>query len=648
MAELSLPSSPSDGDTVTHEGTKFTYVLAKDRWDRTLTNARIENVVPSANLSVTATGITGNTLVFTQADGSTANVDLSALSGGQVTSYATESDLPSDADNGSHGYVTATSFLYVKATSGWYKITSVNLTPAVTISSNNVTMSGAAETFDVTYTVAEPEDTPVTITVSNTGISNTDQVSVTHHTGNNTISLLSGTAALSGGTITISASDGINVGTGTISIDVTQAITYSLNSDTPKSFTSSPSMASLLDGPDNYDDNIDINYDGTAIVTGTGASNPIPGNSGYNNAGALAHIVKQSGTWVRTVSTQNINYYTSPGNARLGTYGVTISPNGKRSAAATYQRLSSGGNGPTLARPIHNWDSLSITDGTAYSPAYNQTQLNVPNGPGGSHNSGQQIYMRSPFVGVVGNRYSYSLWAMPYIKNTSSTFTSQGCLKVIRNDEQSTNSNGVDDISTISNTISNHNAGQKGGAINHQGDRMVYATGSNRFDYYKATGTAGYVTTGVSTNSLSSIGGISTSALAPAGHAFRFDSNYNLYVHGGSQIAVFDLTNGTSSDLNSYTTINLSTLVSTSPTTGAAVTWSNNIDGFSVSYDGTYMVTINGSNGYMYIFDNLTGTWALSQEIVPPAGVWESCAMSGDKSTIAARTSTNAVYIYEG
>jgi len=231
MANLTLPGSPSDGDTVTHEGTKFTYNATAGRWTRELLSSRIETVVPSTNTSVTATAISGNNLVFTQADGSTANVDLSALSGGQVTTYANESDLPSDADNGSHGYVTATTFLYVKATTGWYKITSVNLTPAVTVGSSTISLTEEAQTIDVTYTVAEPEDTPVTITVSNTGISNTDQVTITHTEGNNTISVLSGNTVLSGGTITISASDGINIGTGTISVDLSLGLWSSYSSE---------------------------------------------------------------------------------------------------------------------------------------------------------------------------------------------------------------------------------------------------------------------------------------------------------------------------------------------------------------------------------------------------------------------------------
>jgi len=59
------------------------------------------------------------------------------------------------------------------------------------------------------------------------------------------------------------------------------------------------------------------------------------------------------------------------------------------------------------------------------------------------------------------------------------------------------------------------------------------------------------------------------------------------------------------------------------------------------------MVTVNGNSGSMYILDKFSGTWAVTQEIASPAGVWEAAAISGDSNTIVARTSTNAVYIYE-
>jgi hypothetical protein len=577
-----------------------------------------------------------------------------------ATNYASVDLLPASGNTaGDFGFVTSVNRLFIWNGIGWYNIALVNTTPTFDSLPNSsyILDSNAGIATTITLNATDPEEVPITYSyvASDSAsdfatISQSDNVITVTALPKATVWANVGPGDSGGGTFTITfkASDGINIvpAVSSFTLTINLANSYSLNSDTPQSFVSSPSMASLLDGPDVFDGNIDINYDGTAIVTGTGSSNPIVGNSSYNNHGALAYIVKQSGTWVRTVNKQNINYRTSPGNGRIGVYGVTVSPNGKRSASMTSVRLSNA-NGPTLARPIHDWASLSITDAGAYSPAYNQTQVSVPTGPGGTHNADVGVSFLSPFVGEVGGSYSYALFAQPSIKNTSSTFTFQGLLRVIRNDETSTSSNGLQDLTYISNTLSNHRAGQKGGAINHQGDRMVYCAGSNIFDYYKAASTAGYVTTAVSAGSLSSIGGISAANLAPAGNAMRFDSNYNLYVHGGSQIAVFDLTNGTSSDFNAYTTIDLSTLLATSPLTGTAITWNTDIDAFSVSYDGQYMVTVNGNSGSMYILDKFSGTWAVTQEIAPPVGIWETAAISGDGNTIVARTSTNAVYIYE-
>jgi len=573
-----------------------------------------------------------------------------------ATTYDSADLLPLSGNTaGDFGFVSETNRLYLWNGIGWYNIALVNTTPTFDSLPNSsyVLDSNAGIATTITLNATDPEEVPITYSyvasdsASNFAtISQSDNVITVTALPKATVWSNLGLGDSGGGTFTITfkASDGINIvpAVSSFTLTINLANAYSLNSDTPKSFTSSPSMASLLDGPDVFDNTIDINYDGTAIITGTGGSNPVTGNSSYNNHGALAYIVKQSGTWIRTVNKSNINYRTFPGNAYLGTYGVTVSPNGKRSCACTYQALNNAYL-PTMARPIHDWGSLSISDGAAYSPSYNQTSLSFSYGPG-TRTSTTQIYICSPFVGEVGGTYSYSLWTAPFNKTTSSTFTTQGTLKVIRNDETSTNSTGVSDHSTITNTISNFYAGEKGGAINHQGDRMVHAS-RNAFNYHK--GTNGSVGTVVSQNTLTSIGGISISSLAPRPYALRFDSNYNLYVHGGSQIAVFDLTNGTSSDFNSYTTVDLSTLLATSPLTGTAITWNTDIDAFSVSYDGQYMVTVNGNSGSMYILDKFSGTWAVTQEIASPAGVWEAAAISGDSNTIVARTSTNAVYIYE-
>jgi len=219
MANLSLPSSPTNGQVVTHENTKFVYSQSKDVWTRETLSTRIENVVPSTNESISSTGIIGSNLVFTKADGSTSNVSLQALAGGAVTVYANESDLPAVAQNGDHAFVTTTDDLYIRSSGAWRVIDAINLSPTITASLSTKSFT-AAETIDITYTTSEPEGTPVTVTTSNTGISNTGQVTITHYSGNNTVTVLAGDQALSGGTLILSVTDGTNIGTDTITLDV--------------------------------------------------------------------------------------------------------------------------------------------------------------------------------------------------------------------------------------------------------------------------------------------------------------------------------------------------------------------------------------------------------------------------------------------
>lgn len=226
MAELNLPTTPSDGQEVTHENTKFIYSASKNVWTRQTLNTRFEHVVPTTNTSLTSTAISGSNLVFTKADGSTSNVSLTAMASGQVRVFATESALPTTTSEltaaniqpGEHALVTQTDDLYIYA-GGWRKIDSVNLTPSVTASISSKSFT-PAETIDITYTINEPEGTPVTVTTSNTGISNTDQVSIAHYTGNNTVTVTAGQSGLSGGILSINATDGTNIGSASITLDV--------------------------------------------------------------------------------------------------------------------------------------------------------------------------------------------------------------------------------------------------------------------------------------------------------------------------------------------------------------------------------------------------------------------------------------------
>lgn len=146
-------------------------------------------------------------------------------SGGGATVYSTAADLPlSDLTAGEFALVgnssVNTNALYVTNGGGWYKISIVNLTPSVSLSETTVTFSTANANTDIAVTINEPEGTPTTVTVSNTGIANGSVANGTFHSSNNTFIIKGGSIGVSDATFTISASDGINVGTASITLNI--------------------------------------------------------------------------------------------------------------------------------------------------------------------------------------------------------------------------------------------------------------------------------------------------------------------------------------------------------------------------------------------------------------------------------------------
>ncbi len=236
MANLVLPANPNNGDQVTHEGTTFTYVSLKDVWTREMLQSKVEDdLIPTTDTSISSTSITGSNLVFTSVDGSTSNVSLNAIKSGAVTVYANESDLPSSGiQDGDHGFVTGTDNLYIRSSGAWRVIDAVNLSPTITASVSSHNFGTIGESIDITYTTSEPEGTPVTVTTSNSGITDTTQVDISHHTGNNTVTVVSGASTLSGGVLTISVTDGINIGTAAITLNVSYGPNWSTSTQTQK------------------------------------------------------------------------------------------------------------------------------------------------------------------------------------------------------------------------------------------------------------------------------------------------------------------------------------------------------------------------------------------------------------------------------
>ena len=169
-------------------------------------------------------GADSGNLIVKDSDANTSIVEPGIGVQGQsgVSTYANSSVLPFSpiSPAGSLAYTTATGTLYMSNGSGWYKISMVNTSPSISLSSTTATPTLDNLTLDFTYTVTEPEGTPTTVTLANSGIATTGNVAVTHTTSNNHIRLVfDGTTKYSGdASVTLSATDGVNTGTGTITI----------------------------------------------------------------------------------------------------------------------------------------------------------------------------------------------------------------------------------------------------------------------------------------------------------------------------------------------------------------------------------------------------------------------------------------------
>jgi len=169
-------------------------------------------------------GADSGNLIVKDSDANTSIVEPGIGVQGQsgVSTYANSSVLPFSpiSPAGSLAYTTATGTLYMSNGSGWYKISMVNTTPSITLSSTTATPTATNLTVDLTYTVTEPEGTPTTVTFANSGIATTGNVAITHTASNNHVRLVfDGTTKYEGdATVTLSVTDGVNTGTGTITI----------------------------------------------------------------------------------------------------------------------------------------------------------------------------------------------------------------------------------------------------------------------------------------------------------------------------------------------------------------------------------------------------------------------------------------------
>jgi hypothetical protein len=107
----------------------------------------------------------------------------------------------------------------VRGETGWYKIATTNESPTITLSATTATIEADNTTLDFTYTT--DDDAKITnVTVANSGFATVGNVAITHTTSNNHIrAVFDGTTAYTGATITVTATDGINQASGTMTIN---------------------------------------------------------------------------------------------------------------------------------------------------------------------------------------------------------------------------------------------------------------------------------------------------------------------------------------------------------------------------------------------------------------------------------------------
>lgn len=185
--------------------------------------------------------LTGSSLTLTSANGQsvalTASNTGSLVSGGvevgsdqgpAVAVYSNSASFPlQDLVAGSMAFANNNNTLYLTNGSGWYKIALINQTPSINASIESATLGSTGNTVLFTYTTNEPEGTPVSVTISNSGISNTDVANIVHYTSNNTIEFNNfGTDGYSANVI-LTVSDGVNIGTDSVTVQVSFSTDFS-------------------------------------------------------------------------------------------------------------------------------------------------------------------------------------------------------------------------------------------------------------------------------------------------------------------------------------------------------------------------------------------------------------------------------------
>ena len=140
---------------------------------------------------------------------------------GAVTIIANKAALPlppTGITDGTLYYTTASGEIFMKKGGGWYRVSMVNTSPSISLDVTSAEVSSTTP-LDITYTVTEPEGTPTTVAITD-GIPDS-AVTITHTTSNNHVrAVFDGSTPLTANTITFTATDGVNTGVATCTINV--------------------------------------------------------------------------------------------------------------------------------------------------------------------------------------------------------------------------------------------------------------------------------------------------------------------------------------------------------------------------------------------------------------------------------------------
>jgi len=313
--------------------------------------------------------LTGNSITIgnTVIDGTGITTDGETVAGIKADIYANNASLPlSGLTAGKYAYTTANTTLFYTDGNGWYRLTTINETPSVTLSVDSVTLGDDGNTASFTYTVTD--ESSVTITVSNSGISNTSLANVQHYTSNNTITVNNvGFATANAFTVTVSASDGINIGTATANVAVAYAPliptvtgTYTettVGSDIVYKFTGAGSMV--------FEEDTEVEY---LIVAGGGGG----GGQYYSGGGGAGGVIQTTSATLWSTGTYNIGVGSGgnggdSGNSSRGINGGNSTISGGVSLTAIGGGGGGVGFGSSTYGPGANGGSGGGGGGRAYA-----------------------------------------------------------------------------------------------------------------------------------------------------------------------------------------------------------------------------------------------------------------------------------------